>query len=242
MSNESLASWKTDTSILVLQELPLQTLTTAGVLVEDYLSSTGGWVPEDVGDPTGPGQPASGETAPEAAKTIAESQIERVYNNKITADLKVDFHIAQNLDPTLSDEDVLTLIQETIVDFLQNQLGCTTVAFNEFSGSTGVVGRSGYTTADERVTAHQQIESGEKLIDPVAIGLQIARDRFELDDFWNVTYIYTEQDQDIVVQVERYTDTNYTTLDPFTLTQQIVKIDATTYKLASGVSKTRSED
>ena len=242
MSNESLASWTTDTAIILLGTLPLQTLDSSTVLVEQYLSATGGWVPDDAGDPTGPGVPASGETTTQAANTITDEQLERIYNTKITANIDVGFHVVQNLDPGLSDDDVLVLIQETIENFLQSQFVCTSLSLDVLNESTGTTKQGGRTTADERVAAQAAVESGDKLIDPVHVSLKLARDRFDLDDLWNVSYIYNEPSQDIVALVERYTDTTYATLDPLTLTQNVVTIDATTYELASGVTKTRIEE
>ncbi len=237
MSNESLASWKTDTAIILLGTLPLQTLDSANVLVEDYLSATGGWVPEDPGDPTGPGEPASGETSPQAAQSIADEQLERVYNIDIDANIKLNFHLVQNLDPGLSDEDVIVLIEETVNNFIANQFGCTNMELAETTSFETEIQRGGNTTPDIRVVAQAEVESGDKLIDPVAICLSLARERFDLDDNWNVSYIYNEPDQDIVGQVERYTDTTYTTLDSFSVTQHIVTVDTANYQLASGVSK-----
>lgn len=237
MSNESLASWKTDTAIILLGTLPLQTLDSANVLVEDYLSATGGWVPEDPGDPTGPGEPASGETSPQAAQSIADEQLERVYNIRTEASIKLNFHLVQNLDPGLSDNDVIILIEETVNNFIAEQLGCTNMELTEVTSFETDIQRGGTTTQDIRDMAQADIESGDKLIDPVAISLSLARERFDLDDNWNVSYIYNEPDQDIVAQVERYTDTTYATLDPFSVTQHIVTIDTVNYQLASGVSK-----
>lgn len=238
MSNESLASWKTDTAIILLGTLPLQTLDSANVLVEDYLSATGGWIPEDPLDPTGPGEPASGETSPQAAQSITDEQLERVYNIDIDANIKVNFHLVQNLDPGLTDEDVIVLIEETVNNFIAEQFGCTNMVLAEVDSFDTDIQRGGSTTQDIRQVAQAEVESGDKLIDPVAISLSLARQRFGLDDNWNVSFIYNEPDQDIVAQVERYTDTTYETIDPFSVTQHIVTIDAVNYQLASGVSKT----
>lgn len=237
MSNESLASWKTDTAIILLGTLPLQTLDSANVLVEDYLSATGGWVPEDPSDPVGPGEPASGETSPQAAQSIADEQLERVYNIDIAANIKVNFNLVQNLDPGLTDNDVIILIEETVNNFIADQFGCTNMELAEVTDFDTDIQRGGTTTADIRVMANAEVESGNKLIDPVAISLDLARDRFGLDDKWNVVYIYNEPDQDIVAQVEKYTDTTYTLLDNSSGTQHVVTIDAANYQLASGVSK-----
>lgn len=241
MSNESLASWKIDTSIILLGTLPLQTIDSALVLVEQYLSSTGGWIPEDSSDPTGPGEPASGESSQEAANTITDSQLGRIYNTQVTANIDVGFNVIQNLDTGLTNEEVLVLIQETIENFIQEQLGFTILSLNSMNSSDGTTKQGGKTTDAERIAADTDVKSGNKLIDPVSISLKLARERFDLDDFWNVTYIYNEPDQNIVAIVERYTSTTYTTLDPLTTTQNVVTMDATTYKLASGVTKTRVE-
>lgn len=242
MSNGSLSSWKTDTAIVLLGELPLQNLTSAKEKVEQYLSETGGWIPDDDSDPTGSGQPASGEDSAEAADSITEAEIARVYNTKVRADIKLDFHLVQNLDPDLSDEDVKTLIEETVQSFLVEQLGCTTTEFVELTDYEIENDRGGDTTAAQRVTADEEVKSGEKLIDPVSISLSYARDRFNLDDFWNVTYIYNEPTKDIVSLIERYTDPEtYEDLDIFTLTQYAITMDASSYELASGVVTTRDE-
>lgn len=242
MSNESLASWTTDTAILVLDRLPLQTLASCTTLVTEYIGTTGGWIPDDPGQPLGPGQPASGQSQPEAADTIAEGQLERVYRTSVTADIKVNYSVIQNLDPGLSDNDVLVLIEESLADFLESQLDCTILKITEEPTFTGEVLRNGATTTEQRQEADTQIKSGEKLTTPLSIGLNYARQRFDLDDLWNATYIYTETNNDTVVLVEKYTTVTYDIVDNSSIDQHVVTMDSTTYKLASGLTKQRDQE
>ena len=241
MSNESLASWKSDASIALLGTLPLQTFDSAIVLVDRYLAANGGWVPEDPADPVGPGAPATGENALEAANSITQEQLERIYNIATNASIKLNFNIVQNLDPGLADNDIAVLIEETVGDFIASQFGCTVMELDEILSYDITVDRGGNTTADQRVQANAEVTSGDKLIDPVPISLSLARSRFDLDENWNVTYIYNEPGQDIVAMVERYVTTSYDNIDTSTLTQYVIKIDATTYELASGVVTTRNQ-
>lgn len=241
MSNDSLSSWKTDTAIILLGELPLQDLDSATARVELYLSQTGGWIPEDDSKPTGAGEPATGETQNEAADSITQEELERVYNIKVRANVNIDFHLVQNLDPGLSDEDVKILIEESVEAFIEQQFVCTTTEYIETIDYTTETDRDGNTTTEERVTANDEVTSGDKLIDPLSISLSFARDRYDLDVLWNATYMYNEPGRDIVTLVEKYINTSYETIDDSSVTQYVVTINATTYELATGSTTTRSQ-
>src|SRR5678815_3160471 len=79
------------TAAHILESLPLQSLDTAIVLVNAYISDVLGWVPDVPEDPTGEGMLFNGFTEQQAAEAIIEEQFGAVYdlNFNVTVTLNV---------------------------------------------------------------------------------------------------------------------------------------------------------
>lgn len=235
MANLTLNSWKVTVSIGIVEKLPLQDQVSAFVLAEDYLATTGGWVPDDVLDPTGPGVPASGVTTEEAIQIIFDNNLNRVYS--IDAQGTVTFNITfENiLTEGLSDADVLLAIEAKFRDFVESQFESTNMEFVQLDSFTGTV-LSGTTDQAERIALQNLVAGGGKLTNPRAIALSAGRARFALDPTFNVTYLYTEESKDLFVLLNKYTDTTYQTIDISFASQFVIKLDPVIYTVTSGIS------
>jgi hypothetical protein len=235
MTNLTLAGWKTTVSIGLIQELPLQDQASALVLTENYLASTGGWVPDDAGDPTGPGVPASGVTTGEAIIVIAQNNLGRIYSFSLQGVLTFNMEYNRNLDPTFSDATALSVIEPALRDFIELQFVDTetNLEFVTLDSYDGPIIR-GTTTAEERRGIQTAITTGGKLINPKAIALSSARARFNADNTFNVSYLYTEEDKELFHLIIKYTDTTYESIDPTATNQFAIKLDSVSYKVNTG--------
>jgi hypothetical protein len=237
-SNFTFISWRNTTAGVLIGTLPLQDFSSAISLVESYLSDTGGWNPDDVGDPTGLGEPVSGETPEQAAINITNQQLNSVYQSEITGQLTFKANFIKNLGSGLSESVVLSTIESEFAQFIENQFDNIIIQFESLDTFTGTV-ISGPTTAAERVLINNLIVSGDKLINPKAIALSLSRNRFSLDNTYNVSFLYTQTDKELVILIEKYTSTAYTNLDLSVDNQFIISLDSKSYHITTGVTKSR---
>ncbi len=238
MSNHSLISWKTDTSFLVVRKLPFEDFESAFVLVETYLSSTGGWNPDDPNDSTGPGEPVSGATTTEAADIIRDEQMGAVYSTPVNATINISLEYIAKLVGGLSDQDVLDNIEEGLNKFIANQLLPIDLQYDLLVSFGGVPVPGSHTTQNSRIALDATVVAGGKLIDPKAIALNSARVMNSLDNSWNVTYLYTKKDNDLFALVEKYAS-NYEFLDLSDDRQFFLSLDPESYKITGGALLTR---
>ncbi len=243
MSNVSLSAFRTDVSILVVDRLPFQSMDTARILVEDYISATGGWVPDNAGDPTGPGVPASGENQDQMATSVKNEQIARIYNVGVDANIKINMDFVTKLTVGLTDEQVSAAIEDSLKTFIEQQLASTALEFVDMNSFTGTVIADGFTTQAVRVIIKDNVNNFidgtiDKLIDSRDIALWNTRQRYGLDDTFNVTYIFTETDNDLVFQIEKYVSSmeNLDVSDP---NIYIITLDPADYKVTSGIIRQR---
>lgn len=241
MSNESLASWKLDVGTLVVQEIPFQTLETGIALADSYLAATGGWIPDDAGDPTGPGQPASGETQTEAAASIKTILLERIQNFETEATIRVNFQLFDNFsfDETTDDkQQAIDAMQLKFRDFIEFQLQSTKLEFVELDTYTSDFQNIGPTTTEIRVEIQNTILAGGRIIDPKAIALSAARARWGLDNTWNIEYVYTQENQELFFMLQKYLSENYAIVDTTETLIFSIKLDPARYTVTGGLTIT----
>lgn len=239
MSNESLASWKVDVGNLVVKEIPFQTLETGIALADSYLAATGGWVPDDAGDPTGPGQPASGESQPQAATSIKEILLERIQNFATEASIRVNFQYFDNFsfDPNTDDsQQAIDAMRLKFRDFIEAQLVGTQLEFVELDTYTSEFRNIGPTTVDIRLEVQATIVAGGRIIDPKAIALSAARARWALDTTWNIEYVYTQENQELFFMLRKYNTEDYDTVDLTAEQQYAIKLDPVRYTVSGGLT------
>jgi|ERR1051326_6378955 hypothetical protein len=240
-----LTTWIDTVSQLVIDELPLQSVQTATVLTEAYLSNIGGWIPDDIGQPSGEGHPNGSPTEQESADAITVDAFAAVYDLNIQATINVSIQISAKLTPGLTPiETVIQNMQNQIAEFITNQINdselpvrtdsvdvdsLTPDVFGDRSSLGGILDQ---TIRQGIVT---DLAGADKVIDYKALALQYVLDTYGLDEKWNVVSLYTEPTQPIVVQIQKYTDTTYATLDGGNTTIYVISISPDTYGVVSGV-------
>lgn len=234
MTNLTLTGWKRSVAAGLVETVPLQEFESAFLLAEQYLSSQGGWNPDDAGDPTGPGVPVSNVTTGEAIEAIFNEQMSRIYQIEIAGSLAISAFLNENLSPGLSDADVFSNTTVRVQEFLEAEFTKTNLRFDNIISYTGTV-TTGPTTSQERVSIQTSIGAGGKIVNPREIALIAARARFDLDTTYNVEYLYTEANKDLFVLVRKYTNTQYTTADTTTDNKFGIKLDSDSFRVTTGV-------
>jgi len=231
----TLSGWTTETVSLVLGQLPLQTYDSANVLTQNYLSSVGGWKPDTTTDPTGFGAPVDGSTSATAAATIVSNQLARMHHVTATVTVDLTMDILANLSAGQTDSAILTQISSIIQDTMITQLASTTMTLSGVTNVAGTVSADGATTATQRVDVETAITANTYQNDPRAIGVVKARSMFGLDNTWSVQSYYTEDNSEISIMVQKYTDTTFATIDSAVSRKYIMNIKADGYKTIGGI-------
>lgn len=234
MTNLTLTGWKQSVATSLVETLPLQDFESAFLLAEQYLSSQGGWNPDDASDPTGPGVPVSNVTTDEAVETIFDEQLSRIYQIEVDGTLAITAFLNENLSPGLSDADVFSNTTVRVQEFLEAEFAKTSLRFDNITNYTGTV-TTGPTTSQERVSIQTSIGAGGKIVNPREIALIAARARFNLDTTYNAEYLYTESNKDLFVLVRKYTNTQYTTVDTTVDNKFGIKLDSDSFRVTTGV-------
>ena len=233
--NLTIAGWKQTTALLLVSMLPLQDFDSALQLVENYLSSVGGWVPDDTNNPTGPGVPATGETPEQAVDSIVQEQLGRMYDVDATVTVELNVRFFANLLAGQSDSSVLSAIDQELQNLITAQLSPTDLTATAVTSTTATIVNSGLTDQTIRLDLNTQVQTVNRLTDPKALALEEARDRFALDDTWNVSQFYTQANDDLVFFVEKYDNNAYVLLDAASTEKFILKFDSVSYDLVSGI-------
>lgn len=236
MSNESLASWKLDVANLVVGEIPFQTLETALALVDSYLAATGGWNPDDASDPTGPGQPVSGETQAEAAASIRDLLLQRTQDFVAEASVRIRFHYFDNFSFCDGDDrqQAIDAMRTKFKEFIEFQLGTGRLEFIELDSYEADFTNTGYTTEEVRVEIQSTIVAGGQMVDPRAIALSAARALWGLDSTWNIRYGYIQENQELFFEIRKYLTDSYQDVDPSAERKYTIKLDPWRYTVVGG--------
>lgn len=234
MANLTLNGWIQSVATGVVETVPLQDLESALVLAEDFLGTQGGWNPDDVGDPTGPGVPVSGISTNDAIVAITLQQRDRIYHVDSAVNLNVEIILNENLTPGLSDDDVVNSLQDRLEDVLRANLSGTNIRFVSVQTFSGDV-TNGPTDTAERIDIQNTITGGGQIINAKAIGLIAARGEFNLDNTWNVQYLYAEDGKELFVMVVKYTDALYANEDDTATNRFGMYLDPITYQTSGGV-------
>lgn len=234
-----LTTWVNNTALILLSELPLQSLDSAIAYASSYLSDIGGWVPDDPLFPNGEGEPANGFTEQQAADAITQIEYSQVYDLNfdvtITLNAQLTMKLGTGLDLTGATNAMRTTLEEFVTDRINNSdipLRLDTVVTE-----AAVAGNSqltGITTSAIRTVIDAAIGSGDKIVDFKALALKFARDTYGIDDTWNVKSIYTETNSSIVVIIAKYTNNTWTALDGTETTIYVFTISPETYEIVAG--------
>jgi len=235
MSTFTLSGWITSAAAGVVESVPLQDFESSLALAEDFLGTQGGWNPDDPADPTGLGEPASGVSLEEGIVLITIQQQERIYHTDVSGVLNFRIIMNNNLSPDLDDTSVLANLVDLLDDLVQANLLQTNIEFVEIPSYTGVV-TNGPTDASTRQNIQSTLTAGGQIIDPYVIGLSVARAEYNLDDTYNVEYLYTEPNKALFVMVIKYTDNLYSTVDTTADARHGITLDPVSYRTAGGTT------
>lgn len=235
-----LSTFLHDTAVILIGELPLQSLDSAINYVNQYLSDIGGWVPDDPIHPNGPGHPFNNFTEQQAADAITTNEFNKVYDVEFTVTASVRVQFAEKLTAGLTLGAAAASMQNHVSDFITNAINNSFVPVNVLSTSTQttVVGgslTSGFTTQSVRQLIATEISSPTKDVDYKALALSYVRNTYGVDNTWNVSSLYTETNQPIAISIRKYTNTTYSTLDGGDTTIYLISVSPTTYQIVSGV-------
>jgi hypothetical protein len=230
----TLSDWEDSTTILLCRKLPLQTYDSAMTLVQDYVTSVGGWVPVDSTVPTGDGALANGQSQDQASTSITNLQYARIYSCDLTVHATLGLNLNVNLVSGLDTPGVIESLVATLNAWVTSQLEGTKITLETIDSYTAnITNRGILLTADQ--TAINNLISGEgKLLDPRAIALNLARQVFTLDSTWNISHVYTEDTENFACIVEKYQSSSYLVRDTSATNYYVISLDGTSYALISG--------
>lgn len=234
MTTLTLEGWKSSTTTLLVSSLPLQTFDEGLLLVDSYLSSVGGWVPNDTNDPTGDGFPANGASPTQAVADISQSRYDRVHRLRATMNVELNLDFISNFDPGQSDEEIIAQMQPLILAFVREQFEKSPLDFSDLTELQGTLTVGGVQTPEQRRDINQSIADGKTKRDPRVAALTAARATYFLEDVWNVFSIYLEPDKPIVAIIRKYTNVTYETLDENETRQYVLTVSPDTYNITGG--------
>ena len=94
----------------VISGLTLQDQTSTTTLVDNYFTNVGGWVPDNIGDPTGAGHLANNEDEAEATASIIAQEYSKIYESDLTLTVTFDMKAVSYLTPGLSEVSIRAAI------------------------------------------------------------------------------------------------------------------------------------
>lgn len=220
----TLDQWKTNVGQLIMLRLPNHDLDSARALATAWLSDNGGWIPDDVGDPEGEGLlPVTDE---EVADEVKALEIGRTKTVIIEFPVTMKTSITGNFGDGATASDIVSLFQETLENRLYDLIGydqkntIKILSFDWLAGKT-TLRSTGLFDTDVRTDIQTEITDAEagigtNLIDPAAIATGHIRNFLGLDNTWISTFVYSKDndgESPVSVEIKKYTDTSYSTLD-----------------------------
>ena len=234
----TLSGWRTSAANRLVEELPLQTFDSSILLIDAYLASIGGWVPNDVSDPTGEGAPVNGDTPLEAVTAIVVQQLTHMHRLDATLQVNLTLQFVSNLAPGQSDDDIRSQMQPLIETLLAVEFNSSILNFSDLTLLTGPIINGGTIDAIQRVEINESIVGASFGHDPRAVAVNAARNIYSLDILWNVETFYTEIGQPIMVIIKKYTNSDYISVDSTESLRYVIGVNPDTYLIESGIQAT----
>ncbi|RMH18911.1 MAG: hypothetical protein D6698_06385 [Gammaproteobacteria bacterium] len=182
--------------------------------VTDYLSSIGGWVPDDPAVPTGKGEPANGFSPQEAADAVKDILFSEVNEASGTFTIQLNSKYLTRVDPTASNADSVVAVE--VEAALARALSDSpfSVVASSISSSLTLASR-GTLTSSDRVAIELAI-SGNLVQSPIEYAVKSLRGIYMLGNTWNARSASITSDDLVLVEIVNYTDSSYTTEDSST--------------------------
>lgn len=212
----TLSQWKKNVSGLVMGMLPGHDRTSATILVETYLTSTGGWSPDSTTAPQGEGDPVSGDTEQEAAISVRDTELARIFTGVSTVEITIKVGSVANMAPGSSDSSLTDELDAKLQSRVEAALALSDIDVLSFdwAGSSITSREGGSLDQSERQSISTEALSSGIDSDPVAIALAWARSAYGLDDTWGADRVYIRAStEEAYVSVKKYTNNLLSTLD-----------------------------
>jgi hypothetical protein len=227
-------SWQNNIGIRLMAATPTILIEDGIALAENYLSTTGGWNPDNPAVPTGLGVPASGLSDDAVVALLLSQLAASQYEFTATVTLPVTFTVYANLAAGLPAAQVRDAVSSQVRDYINRiaadlPIGINTVSLPYVEFDSDVVGT---TVQAQRVSYQDNLESPAPNILSVALGQ--VRDMYSLDTTWNIASVFTS-DINTTVIFRKYIDPNYTAVDPTDTDQIVVGIDPDRGNVISGI-------
>jgi len=229
----TLDQWKTNVGQLIMLRLPNHDLDSARALALSWLNANGGWIPDNVGDPTGEGHASSSNTS--VADAVKSLELAKV--KTITVDFPVVLRasITGSFGSGSTAGDILALFQANLESRVSEILGTTNKnALKPISFTWGSATTTLRTTGDFDVTKRASVateitsNTNHNLIDVAAIATNHARSFLGLDATWVSSFVYSKDNNaetPVSVEIKKYTDTSYSVLDTNATSYYVVTLD-----------------
>lgn len=231
----NLLQYKTAVAQLVMARLPGHDIDSASALAGTWVSSNGGWVPADPGDPEGEGATASANTQSQTADAIAVA--ERAKTKTLTATFPVV--IKATIGGTYTSNvqiDILNDLKDEVEVRLNAALaGAIGLKIESYTwgSATTALKSTGDLSQAERQAVQVEI-AALALVDPASVGTAAARLAFGLNTTWVASSVYVRSSTSpFYVDVKKYTDTTYATIDGASTARYVATIDRTKGTLSS---------
>jgi hypothetical protein len=212
-----LEGWKTNVGALLTKRLPNHDLASARALATSHLSSIGGWVPDDVGDPTGDGSPNGGPSDQAVVDAIVTDQLSRTHTVTFSIPVTLTTTVTGSFAPGTNSGDVLAALEtdaeNRILDALSSNSSMVSPTFGWGSAAI-TASRSGGSLGAAQMVAVNSAVGANQLTDPASIATAGIRSEFSLTNTWVSTEVYTRDaspSTPISVKIEQFTSTSYTT-------------------------------
>lgn len=211
----TLTEWTNNASTLVLSSVPGLNFTDAENLVTSYLTSVGGWIPDNPANPTDLGVAANGQLFSDAAISVKQQQFAQM--NTLTVSVPVTLKLtevglfAPGTPMSAITTTLQTGLQARIVDALASKaISIVSVDFSEVD-DTSVLRQRGILTPSDLVAIQSDIATNPVLVDPASVASVLARSIFGLDATWVCYQMYDVLDSTIECFIGKYIDLTYQT-------------------------------
>jgi hypothetical protein len=235
----TLDQWKTNVGQLIMIRLPNHDLDSARALATSWLSDNGGWIPDDVGDPTGEGEVTA--TDIEVADEVRALELARTKTVTVQFPVILKTTITGSFGSDSTGGDIVELFQEKLETRLSELIGVDQentikiLSYDWLAGKT-TIRTTGLFDVDDRTGVEQEISEGgegggSNLIDPAAIATKHIRNFLGLDSTWVSTFVYSKDNNaetPVSVEIKKYTDTSYSVLDDSATSYYVVTLDRDT--------------
>lgn len=237
-----LSTFINETAVILLKQLPLQSLDSSVNYIYQYISNNGGWVPDDPLHPNADGHVDNDFTEQQVADAITNNEFNAVYSIDLTVTTDIHLHFAEKLTDGLTLDAAAASVQNHVSHFITTAVNTSPIPLRVESTSTQVTVPSnsmvgGYTTQTIRqnIASGLSLLPGTKDVNYKALALLYVRNTYGVDDTWSVHSVYTETDTPIAVIIKKYIDNTYAALDVTSTKIYVINVSPTTYQVVTGV-------